>query len=77
MTTPWPYPLWGRAFSLIYVTITREEPIMPAFVKTHADEKKWEKAKKAVGTDNWALVNHVYQKIKKYKEKKNGAKSSR
>jgi len=49
---------------------------MPAFVKTPKDEKRWAKAKKAVESsrkisegsfvdNDWALVNHIYQKMAK------------
>jgi hypothetical protein len=43
---------------------------MPSFVKTPADEKKWDEAKKAAeksgkkAKDYWALVNHIYQNMK-------------
>jgi|BioPla2DNA2_1021312.scaffolds.fasta_scaffold23871_3 hypothetical protein len=38
-------------------------------VKTKADEKKWKKAKKAVGSKykgktKWKVVNSVFQKMK-------------
>lgn len=49
---------------------------MPAFVKTPKQEKRWAKAKKAVESSrktsedsfadsDWALVNHIYQKMAK------------
>jgi len=46
---------------------------MPAFIKTPADEARWEKAKKAAnkshseseGDSYWAIVNSIYQKMKK------------
>lgn len=39
-------------------------------VKTKSDEKKWNKAKKAVGNrykgkSKWKVVNSIYQKMKK------------
>ena len=42
---------------------------MPAFIKTEADEVRWEEAKKAAhksggAKDKWALVNHIYQNMK-------------
>ena len=44
---------------------------MPAFIKTKKDEKMWDEAKKAAdksgkkAKDYWALVNHIYQNMKK------------
>ena len=46
---------------------------MPVFIKTPADEKRWQKAKQAAnktlnegdGDRYWALVNSIYQKMKK------------
>lgn len=49
---------------------------MPAFIKTHKDEERWAKAKKAVAKErgkeegsfhdgDWALTNYIYHKMSK------------
>lgn len=45
---------------------------MPGFVKTPADEKKWERAKALAMKDsdeNYALANYIFHKMKKSKKK--------